>query len=148
MSDGAALLDLWVEGEPIPQPRPRIGTRNGFAHVYRDDSHPIHAFRQHVQLLARQQYGGDPWTGPVGIEMTFVMPRPQNMIRRRKAMPRAWHKVRPDADNLAKGVLDSIKGIVFKDDGQVADCHMRKLVAAGGEQPGVRIVVTTLGDVP
>jgi Holliday junction resolvase RusA-like endonuclease len=31
-----------------------------------------------------------------------------------------------DLDNLAKPVLDALKGVVFQDDGQISDMRMRK----------------------
>ncbi|OJG60972.1 hypothetical protein RV08_GL000365 [Enterococcus mundtii] len=48
---------------------------------------------------------------------------------------------KPDADNYAKGVLDALKGIVWKDDGQVVDLIARKYYSS---EPRVEIYIREL----
>jgi len=42
-----------VPGEPVPQPRPRVSTRGGFARAYVPAKHPVHAYRHSLAAAAR-----------------------------------------------------------------------------------------------
>jgi hypothetical protein len=57
-----------------------------------------------------------------------------------------WHATKPDVENLAKALLDALTGILWVDDGQVAELVLRKKVAAGGESTGVLLKVVGLSD--
>ncbi len=49
---------------------------------------------------------------------------------------------RIDIDNLSKAVLDGMNGIVWKDDDQVIDLHIRKIRPSA--MPGVLVEITSL----
>lgn len=51
---------------------------------------------------------------------------------------------KPDADNYAKGPLDAMKGIIWKDDGQIVDLIARKFYSS---KPRIEITVRTLGEI-
>ena len=140
-------IEFLVPGPPIPQPRPRIGLRGGKPRVYRDDSHPVHAYKQHVRLVARQSYHGSPLEGPVSVSLAFLMPRPLSKVWKRQAMPREPHIGRPDLDNLEKSVLDAVLGVLWVDDAQVCRLTATKQLAAGDESPGVYAVVEIMNDI-
>ena len=54
----------------------------------------------------------------------------------------AEHTVRPDADKLARSLLDAISDAgVWRDDAQVAELHVRKVY---GDRPGVRVRLVEL----
>lgn len=69
---------------------------------------------------------GDPtplFTGAVRVRMVFTFLAPPNKPER-VGQP---HTFKPDADNLAKTVLDRMeRGGVFKNDSQVAQCPVEK----------------------
>jgi len=70
-------------------------------------------------------YQRDKFSGPVAVDLEFHLPT----------------KRRIDADNLSKGVLDALNGVVFDDDCQVMDLHITKII----EKPGcVRVQVRTM----
>lgn len=129
-----------VPAVPIAQPRPRATTINGSARMYdAKKSHPIHDFKASVRMSAMQAYQGKPIETPLTASMTFVMPRPKSKQWKTKPMPRYPHTGKPDCDNLAKGVLDALNGLLFRDDSQVWTCDICKLVASGDEQPHVLV---------
>jgi Holliday junction resolvase RusA-like endonuclease len=136
-----------VEGEPIPQPRPRAFNVGGRAMIVSNEKkHPIVPFKQHVQICASLAYQGPPMLGPIRIQITFVMPRPGYLLWKTKPMPRIWHTARPDWDNLAKGAIDACKEVFWEDDSQIALAEVGKVVAAGDEKPRTIIVVQSLSD--
>ena len=54
--------------------------------------------------------------------------------------------IKPDVDNLAKFVLDSLTGVLFADDAQIVDLHMYKLRDSHGLCEGrVAIHVSQFG---
>ncbi len=77
--------------------------------------------------------------GAVEIDILFGMPRTKGQIFKTKPMPRLLHTKKPDSDNLAKSVLDALKGILWIDDAQVCSLTVTKVVCAGDERPFVRI---------
>jgi len=46
-------------------------------------------------------------------------------------------KAGPDADNIAKPILDALKGIVFEDDNQIVQCHIEKIFSGPGTSPTI-----------
>ena len=48
-------------------------------------------------------------------------------LRERLEAEEIYCSKKPDIDNYLKALLDSMTGIVFKDDGQVVECKARKL---------------------
>lgn len=101
---------------PVAKGRPRFG--NGRA--YTDPK--TRSFERAVAVLARKAYPGPPLTGPIGLELTFHLPRPKSAPKRV-----VWPAVRPDLDNQIKGVKDALNGILYGDDGQVCILAARKV---------------------
>lgn len=138
-------ITFTVPAVPIPQPRPRAGILAGHARVYHDKRHPVHAFRQMVRLHAMQAWSGrQPFEGPIGVSLVFLMPRPASLTWKRRPMPRTPHRGREDCDNLAKGFLDALPGVAFGNDNQVATLLIEKWYAAGDESPGVMATIWEL----
>lgn len=70
-----------------------------------------------------------------------MMPRPKNMIWKKRPMPRVPHVKKPDSDNLIKAVKDALTGILWRDDCQVWKEQVTKIYHAGDESPCVKIQV-------
>lgn len=78
---------------------------------------------------------------PCRVEIDFLFPLPSSTpkARRNTTVPRI---TRPDADNMAKGLLDSITASgILQDDAFIYDLRIRKFNVPQGRQ-GVRITVT------
>ena len=82
---------------------------------------------------------GGPWTGPVRLDIVFGMRRP---LRLGKRVVR--HSRRPDLDKLLRCVLDSLAGVIYRDDSQVSEIVSRKEYA---DAPGVLIEARRLREV-
>jgi crossover junction endodeoxyribonuclease RusA len=96
-------------------------------------------WRERVALAARTAMGGQPlFVGvPLFVELRFVMPRPASAPKR-KTPPAVK---RPDADKLARAVLDALTNTIFADDSAVVVLRAEKRIAEIGEPPGVHIRV-------
>ncbi len=133
------ILNLFVAGEPKAQPRVRAFARGRHARVYTPDT--ADAWKQAVVLAVRAQLW-QPIRGPVAVRLRFHMPRP-------KRLPAAalWHTTKPDADNLAKAVLDALTDAgLWSDDAQVAELTALKTYARPIHGPGCVIEVAELSD--
>lgn len=129
-----------VYGVPQPKGSTRAFMRPGMRFpVVTSDNPKVKAWQKVIGLGATQARGAGvkPATGPVWLELSFYLARPQRLAR--KATPA--HVTRPDVDKLARAVLDAMKGICYLDDGQVGKVVMEKAYAEAGEQPRATITV-------
>lgn len=134
-------IEIIIPGKPIAQPRHRMNRAGGRAYV--PSGHPVHAWRQEIAVRARMAINSTGWklTGPMKLELRFVMPRPKC----RGKGGECPHTSRPDADNLSKAAKDAVKGICWLDDSQVVNLWAEKVVAAYGAVPGLVMTITRLG---
>ena len=107
-----------VPGDPVPQPRPRVSTRGGFARAYVPKQHAVHAYRQAVAAAAREA-GAGVHGEPVELVLDFVFSRPKSHLRKNGLAPDAPRWPRKDIDNCQKAVMDALNGIAWEDDSQV-----------------------------
>jgi Holliday junction resolvase RusA-like endonuclease len=80
------------------------------------------------------------------LSVVFVLPRPNRLRWKRRPMPCGWHQSKPDADNLLKAVKNSLNGLFWQDDSQIAELRVSKWHASGEERPGVELSVRRLTD--
>ena len=86
-------------------------------------------------LVARQYAPPEPLTGPLHVRLLFWLPRP-------KTGKRLYPTVRPDAENLVKGLLDAWNGVLWQDDNQIVQLFIEKAYTPTIAQgPGVTVIV-------
>ena len=108
------MITFTVPGDPVPQPRPRVSTRGGFALAYVPAKHPVHAYRQAVAIAAKMA-GLGTITEPIQVCVVSVFQRPKSHVTGRGVVKTTAPRLpRPDVDNLAKAVLDAL-GDFFDD---------------------------------
>ena len=66
------------------------------------------------------------------VQLRFMLPAPKTW---RSGLP----TTRPDVENLAKGLLDSWNGVLYRDDSQVAELMLSKAYSIAN--PGVWVTV-------
>lgn len=125
-------IEFQVPAVPVAEPRKRVGK---FRNQYTPSKHKVHDFKATVKLAAAQVWEGAPTIEPVKCDVVFVLPRPKSLIWKTRDMPRIPHTKKPDRDNLDKAVLDSLSGLIWKDDCQVWSGTITKWIASGDEQP-------------
>ena len=104
-------LTFTVKGTPVPWARARRDGRRFFT-----DDRTASAKRR-VALAARAA-GAVPLEGPVSVALEFDYDADETRVRIARVVE--GKATRPDVDNLSKLILDSLNGVAFKDDGQVA----------------------------
>lgn len=118
-------ISFEVPGDPVPQPRVRVSTRGGFARAYVPGTHPVHAYRTALAEAARQA-GATPHGEPVNVVIDLVFARPKSHLRKSGVRADAPKLPRCDVDNAAKACLDSLNGVAWVDDTQVARLVVEK----------------------
>ena len=128
-------LFFTVQGTPRPQPRPRF---------VRGRRKPVSVTSAQVQLwrtlvlrevrAAVQAAELEPLSGPLSVAMVFGFAPPKSDPGRSGP-----HTQRPDADNLAKLVMDVMQSArVFGDDAQISELRAAKLWTP---RPGLAVTV-------
>jgi Holliday junction resolvase RusA-like endonuclease len=103
-----------IPGEPVPQPRPRVSTRGGFARAYVPKEHPVHAYRKAIAEAA-DEAGLVAQDEPLNVVIDAVFERPKSHLNKAGVKPTAPRLPRPDVDNLAKAVLDALQDVIGDD---------------------------------
>ena len=83
--------------------------------------------------------GEPPAAEAILCRITAYWEWPRSQWRKREPRSEVLHPAGPDADNIAKLVLDACNGIVYLDDRQVAHLEVQKLRAAQGAPARTRV---------
>ena len=121
-----------VTGDPVPQPRVRVSTRGGFARAYGPGKHPVHTYRQAIAAAAAAAGATATDEEPLTVILDLVFSRPASHKNKSGLRKNAPVQPRPDVDNVAKGILDSLNGVAWADDRQVGKLVVEK---SYGEEP-------------
>ena len=143
-----STISFFVAGIPKGQPRVKAAIRKGCAHAVVYDPGTADAWKMAVALSARSVRTTPQITAPVALGITFCMPRPLshykggNVARGLKDNAPTYHTAKPDADNLAKAVMDALTNLggIWHDDAQVAQLTVEKRYARNGN--GAQIEIT------
>lgn len=134
-----------VDVEPVAQPRQRFKSlARGGKVCYTESTHPVQAYKQAIREAAEKLFPVSALDSPVMLDIDFMMPRPKRLMKKNSRPDRIPHFARPDVDNLAVAVLNSLTGIIYIDDAQVCDCRIRKFYHSADELPHVEITVQEL----
>lgn len=135
------IINFSVPGRPVPMARPRVVHNHAYTPKRCAD------YKEAVALAARAaMHGRKPLEGAVCVEVRvgFAIPKSWTKKRKREAeMGLVEPTIRPDLDNLYKGVTDAMSGIVYRDDAQIVYAIMSKTYL---DENIVDITVTTWGD--
>ena len=110
------VIRLFVPGDPVPKQSFRYSRTGGYTDprvTAWQSAIQYHAEKENITLTKK----------PVKVRLLFLL-----KDRRRR-----------DLDNLSKAVLDALNGMAWKDDTQVTDLHIQKVITR--ETPGVWIEI-------
>ena len=119
------FLEFSVPGEPKGKGRPRV-TRGGHAYTPKDTV----MYENLVRTSFRQAYPDHiPVTDKeitAEIRAYYSMPKASKKKTTQMIEGVIRPKKKPDLDNIAKAVLDSLNGIAYKDDSQIVSLTIDK----------------------
>lgn len=146
-------LRFFAAGQPKGQPRPRAFSRGGSARVY--DPGTAEGWKSCIVLAGKSERPRQPLTTPLYVFLDFLMPRPKGHYRTGKNAGKIkdgspyHHTGKPDADNLAKAVLDAMtQDGWWTDDALVVRLGVSKRYTDPGERSGVWIQVEAANTPP
>lgn len=128
-----------IPGKPQGKARPRF-TKNG--HTF--TPHQTAEYEQKIRQEFARQAPPDfqPFTGPVRAWVLALFPVPSSYSRkRREALAGTPYTHKPDADNIAKAVLDALNGCAYTDDSQIQELAVIKKYAPACVDPSVRVLI-------
>lgn len=123
-------MKLILNIEPRPQSRPRFASRGRFVTTYEDKA--MKSWRERCRLLIAHQYMERPvLEGALRAEIRFYIKPPQYISKSKKHQLGLEQESipvgkKPDLDNYLKAVLDSANGLLYQDDGQIAEIRAFK----------------------
>ena len=128
--------------EPMAQSRPRFARRGRNVVAY--EKKEMKAWRAECSKLIKEVFDSEELIEcPLKIDATFYIHPPKYISSKKKLKEKLeaeeiFCSKKPDIDNYLKALLDSMTGIVFKDDGQVVECRARKLYSL---KPRIEFVI-------
>tara|TARA_R110002060_G_scaffold60370_1_gene70048 strand:- start:145 stop:552 length:408 start_codon:yes stop_codon:yes gene_type:complete len=125
------ICTIIIPMQPVPKARPRVVGRHTYTPKKTKDAQAL------IALYVRKVYKGDPLSCPLALMAIFVHKRPKAM----KGLERVPKFTRPDGDNLLKTVMDSMEGIVYKNDGQFCSLYMEDWYASKEEPPSINLQI-------
>jgi Holliday junction resolvase RusA-like endonuclease len=129
-----------VDGIPKGQPRPKAFSRGGIASVY--DPGTAEGWKGCIVMAGRDKRPETPIEQPITLKIVFYMPRPKSMEGKKFASEAIPCTKKPDADNMAKAVMDCLtQDGWWRDDSYVYRLVVVKNVAAKGARPGAVVEI-------
>ena len=119
------MIKFEILGQPVAKQRPRV-TRSGIAYTPSKTVNYETLVKYTYQSLYRNR---ELILGCIEATITAVFPIPKSYSKKKTEELLNGHNnydKKPDCDNLAKIILDSLNGIAYKDDSQVTSLHINK----------------------
>lgn len=143
--------EFFVEGEPVPQPRPKAVKAGAFTRIVSNHG-PVEAWKKTVTLAAIMA-GVEVHDVDLSVRLAFTITPPASLLKKDGTLTKSARR-RPsgardgDADNLAKAVLDALNGELYPDDSQIVYLSIVKAWALKGRRPGVLVRYHPYTDIP
>lgn len=128
-------VSFTVPGTPVGKGRPRVTSHGTYTPQKTRD------YEQKIRLCWESQSGVVmPSRAPLMAEIRAYFPIPKSVSKRKRDdMEGAFHIARPDCDNIAKAILDSLNGLAYHDDSAIQLGSVWKLYTNGAPRVEVRI---------
>lgn len=132
-----------IPGKPVGKGRPRFAVRGKFVQAYTPETT---ASFENLVKLCWQQSGCEKLEGEITAVICAYFPIPKSTSKKKRAEMAVKHTgctTKPDADNIAKIVLDALNKMAYDDDSQVT----RLLVKKGySDEPRTVVVLSSGAD--
>jgi Holliday junction resolvase RusA-like endonuclease len=137
------MIKLSILGEPKAQKRHRHVRMGNFVRQYDPSAADKGDFLSIVQYNAPKE----PFCAPLAVAIRFYFTRPKSHFKTgknshiMKDTAPLWHTSKPDVDNMAKFLMDSLNKIYWKDDSYISECWVTKQY---DDKPRTEIDITLL----
>ena len=134
------MREFKIPGKAQAKQRPRMG-RSGIVYTPKETL----VYENYVKTCYSDyanQFGWLPYENQVRAEIEVLVAVPKSDSKtKKKAKIEGMIRpaVKPDCDNLAKSILDSLNGLAYHDDKQVVELSIKKYYAENAE---VRVRLT------
>lgn len=128
-------LTFIVPGDPRPKGSTRAFVVKGHA-VTTSATKGLKEWENRVALAAQTVAQGRVFYGPVIVRAHFFLTRPSSLPRRIVA-----HLTEPDLDKLTRAIGDALQTVLFRNDKQIVEWHVRKDYALADPLPRVMVQV-------
>lgn len=135
-------LKLVVYGVPVGKGSARAFVPKGWKRpIITSTSRSAKSWEGLIAAAASQALtgSGQLFHGPIRLTVAFYLPRPKSLPRRVQV-----HTKKPDLDKLARCCLDSLTGVLWRDDSQVIELHATKTHTGVGDSPRAEITIEPL----
>lgn len=117
------MIKFDIAGEPKAKQRPRHG--KGFTYTPKETVN----YENYVKMCYLEKNKPMALEGMIQAEIDCFFTIPKSFSKKKQEEAKSY-KLRPtkkpDVDNIAKSILDSLNGIAYKDDSQIVDCEIHK----------------------
>ena len=124
------IVTFTVDGDPVPKGRPRFARRGQFVQTYTDAK--TIDYETHVAIKARQAIGAsEPFKGALSVflYLRYGVPTSYSKKRKEACLAGLEYPKKQDIDNVYKSITDAMQGIVFLNDSQIIEAHIKKVYA-------------------
>ena len=134
------MREFKIPGKAQAKQRPRMG-RSGIVYTPKETL----VYENYVKMCYSdyaKQFGWLPYENQVRAEIEVLVAVPKSDSKtKKKAKIEGMIRpaVKPDCDNLAKSILDSLNGLAYQDDKQVVELYVKKYYTENAE---VRVRLT------
>lgn len=136
-------LHVMVYGTPKGQPRGRAFVdKSGKPRTFNPAT--AEGWKSSIAQALEGHLPDTPIDGPVSVTISYQMPRPKRLMRKRDPQGPIAHTGKPDMDNLNKAVFDCLTRLgVFRDDSQICHVEAGKHYHGKDDISGALIIVRT-----
>ncbi|MBO0575126.1 RusA family crossover junction endodeoxyribonuclease [Clostridium botulinum] len=130
-------MKIVIDGKPMGKQRPRFNGKIGSVYT---PSKTVN-YENWVRVCYQQQCAGEKLTGEVVAFINAYYTIPKSTSKKNKKGMLAGiirPTIKPDVDNIAKVILDSLNGLAYGDDKQIVFCTISKWY---GENPKVEVIL-------
>lgn len=126
------IIRFEIPGEPMGKQRPRVVRVGGFSRAYTPKK--TADYENLVRLAYNQEAKGERFEDDVMIGMKvnayYKIPKSTSKAKAKDMVAEILRpKKKPDADNVAKAVMDALNGVAYKDDAAIVFLQVAKYYA-------------------
>ncbi|WP_077325749.1 RusA family crossover junction endodeoxyribonuclease [Virgibacillus siamensis] len=121
------MIKFTIPGDCVAQGRPRAVRMGKGIRLY--DPKTSRDYKTYVARIAQEYAPKEPIETTLFVNLVIYRQIPKSTSKKKREQMLSGEirpTVKPDIDNLSKGILDSLNGIIYKDDSQIVELNATK----------------------